>query len=104
MDVRMKGIILAIGLASLPQLQLVAARENAITPPNEQPPEVWVRNNQVMMRVKANEVTHQVGFFPKSECKIDDGLIIAFSDGAVTANRKRGVPDYSRNSPTRSSL
>lgn len=67
---------------------MVVARENPAAQSNKEDGKVFVRNNQIVMRVNANEIVHKTGFFPGSECKIDDGLIIDFKDGRVTARTK----------------
>jgi hypothetical protein len=66
--------------------QLVIARENQSANPTEGEAKAFVRNNQIFMRVNANEIVHRTGLFAASDCKIDDGLVVTFKDGIVTAN------------------
>jgi hypothetical protein len=78
--------LLVLVLVFLTGAQLVIARENQSANPSEEEAKVFVRNNQIFMRVKANEIVHRTGLFAASDCKIDDGLVVTFKDGIVTAN------------------
>jgi hypothetical protein len=49
-------------------------------------PPVTIKDNKVIIRSKPSEVVHRKRFFQADECKLDDGLIILFKDGEISAS------------------
>lgn len=54
--------------------------------PNKIEPSVSIKKNRVIIRSNPSEVVYRKRFFQADECKLDDGLVILFKDGEVSAN------------------
>ena len=53
---------------------------------NRNEPSISIKKNRVIIRSKPSEVVHRKRFFQADECKLDDGLVILFKDGEVSAS------------------
>lgn len=73
-------------LFSVAGMQCDMSHANSSDEADKNEPPISIKKNRVIIRSKPSEVVHRKRFFLADECKLDDGLVILFKDGEVSAS------------------
>ena len=73
-------------LFSVAGMQCDISHANSSDEANKDEPSIGGKKNRVIIRANPNAVVHRKRFFPADECKLDDGLVVLFKDGEVSAS------------------